>query len=279
MILLQDYLKKQLPVFRLITDCAGVLLGRNAINYAPTPEEMQRLDDGAKEIKKNLLQMEKDAEEQVRIYGKKVKETNVRNKQLLDQISSNYAEFDRLKEKQAAEEIELARISREAEKENADLEQKKKEFADYKRQQEEALRTREKKRKEAEKWCWVPGYNIYLACDYAVEISNGKVETLERQCNDCKKAMEQFGQKAAVSKKKIAEITGKRDLLATQCDELNRKSSELQNMLAEYKKQLIYWEDLQMKVSSLKSRLTAGTMAPDDLMELMDTMEMFGEGI
>ena len=50
-------------------------------------------------------------------------------------------------------------------------------------------------------------------------------------------------------------------------------------MIEGHKKQLVYWEDLRIKVESLRSRLKDGTMAPDDLMELMDTMEMFGAGL
>lgn len=279
MILVQDYLKTQLPVFGHIMDCAGILLEKNAMNHAPTPEEMKQIEDGAKEIKENLEQMEKDAEEQVRQYGEKMANADASNRQLMDRISANYAEFDRLKGQQAAEEVELARISREAEKENANLLEKQKEFDDYKRQQEEARRKREKKRKEAAKWCWVPGYNIYLACDYAAEISNGKIETLEHQCSDCKKAIEQFKERAAASENKIAEIKERCNQLSMSCRELECKCSECQKMLAEQKNQLIYWEDLRMKVSSLKNRLQTGTMAPDDLMELMDTMEMFGEGL
>lgn len=279
MISLQDYLKKQLPLFRHITDCAGILLEKNAMNHAPTPEEMKRIEDGAEEIRKNLEKMEKDAKEQVRLYKEKMENADACNRQLMDQISSNYAQFDRLKEQQTAEEIELARISREEEKERGDLEEKQRELNDFKRQQEEARQKREKKRKDAVKWCWVPGYNIYLACDYAVEMSNGKVETLEHQCNDCKKAIEQFGQKVEEYKKSIAKIMERRNELSARCDELNRKSREYQKMIAENKNQLVYWEDLRMKVESLRSRLEMGAASPDDLMELMDTMEMFGEGL
>ncbi|MBD5540061.1 MAG: hypothetical protein HDR00_02535 [Lachnospiraceae bacterium] len=279
MISLQDYLKKQLPLFRHITDCAGILLEKNAMNHAPTPEEMKRMEEGAEEIRKNLEQMEKDAKEQVRLYGEKMENADACNRQLMDQISSNYAQFDRLKEQQTAEEIELAKISREEEKEMADLERKKKELEDYKRQQEEARQKREKKRKDATKWCWVPGYNIYLACDYAAEISKGNIETLEHQCNDCKKAIEQFRQKIEERKNSIVKTTQRRNELSAQCDELTRKSSEYQRMIAEHKEQLVYWEDLRMKVESLRNRLETGAASPDDLMELMDTMEMFGKGL
>lgn len=279
MISLQDYLKKQLPLFRHITDCAGVLLEKNAMNHAPTPEEMKRMEDGAEEIRKNLEQMEKDAKEQVRLYGEKIKNADACNEQLINQLTSNYAQFDRLKEQQTAEEIELARISREEEKERADLEEKQKEYDNFKRQQEEAWQKREKKRKDAVKWCWVPGYNIYLACDYAAEISKGKMETLEHQCNDCKKAIEQFRRKIEERKKSIAKTMERCNELSAQCDELTRKSSEYQKMIAEHKEQLVYWEDLQIKVESLRNRLETGAACPDDLMELMDTMEMFGEGL
>ena len=279
MILLQDYLKKQMPLFKQIMDCAGVLLEKNAMNHAPTPEEMKRIEDGAEEIRKNLEKMEKDAKEQVRLYEEKMKNADACNRQLMDQISSNYAQFDQLKEQQTAEEIELARISREEEKEMGDLERKQKELNDYKRQQEEAQRKKEKKRKDAIKWSWVPGYNIYLACDYAAEISKGKIETLEHQCNDCKKAIEQFRQKIEERKNRIIETAERRNKLSAQCDELTRKCGEYQRMIAEHKDQLIYWEDLRMKVESLRSRLEAGAASPDDLMELMDTMEMFGEGV
>lgn len=279
MILLQDYLKKQLSVFRHITDCAGILLEKNAMNHAPTPEEMKRIEDGAEEIRKNLEKMEKDAREQVRLYEEKMQNADACNRQLMDQISSNYAQFDQLKEQQTKEEIALAGISREEEKERADLERKQRELNDYKRQQEEARQKREKKRKDAAKWCWVPGYNIYLACDYAVEISKGKIETLEHQCNDCKKAIEQFRQKIEERQNSIAKTIERRNELSAKCDELNRKSSEYQRMIAEHKEQLVYWDDLRMKVESLRSRLETGAASPDDLMELMDTMEMFGEGL
>ncbi len=279
MILLQDYLKKQMPLFRQIMDCAGVLLEKNAMNHAPTPEEMKRIEDGAEEIRKNLEKMEKDAKEQARLYEEKMENADACNRQLMDQISSNYAQFDKLKEQQTAEEIELARISREEEKERDDLERKQKELNDFKRQQEEAQRKREKKRKDAAKWCWVPGYNIYLACDYAAEIAKGNIETLEHQCNDCEKAIKQFRQKIEERKNSIAKITERRNELAAQCDELTRKSSECQGMIAEHKKQLVYWEDMRMKVESLRNRLETGAASPDDLMELMDTMEMFGEGL
>lgn len=279
MILLQDYLKKQLPLFRQIADCAGVLLEKNAMNHAPTPEEMKRIKDGAEEIRKNLERMEKDAREQVRLYEEKMNNADACNRQLMDQISSNYAKFDQLKEQQTAEEIELESICREEEKERADLEGKQKELNDYKRQQEEARQKREKKRKDAAKWCWVPGYNIYLACDYAAEISKGKMETLEHQCNDCNKAIEQFRQKIEERKNRIAKMTERRNELSAQCDELTRKGAEYRRMIAEHKNQLVYWEDLRVKVESLRNRLETGAASPDDLMELMDTMEMFGEGL
>lgn len=279
MILLQDYLKKQLSVFQHITDCAGILLEKNAMNHAPTPEEMKRIEDGAEEIRKNLEKMEKDAREQVQLYEEKMQNADACNKQLINQISSNYAKFDQLKEQQTKEEIILEGIRREEEYERANLERKQKELNDFKRQQEEARKKREKKRKDAAKWCWVPGYNIYLACDYAVEISKGKTETLEHQCNDCKKAIEQFSQKIEEHKNNIAKTIERRNELSAKCDELNRKSSEYQRMIAEHKEQLVYWDDLRMKVESLRNRLETGAASPDDLMELMDTMEMFGEGL
>lgn len=279
MTLLQDYLKKQLPVFRHIIDCAGVLLERNAMNYAPTSEELAQMQNNAEEIRQNLEQMEKDAALQAKLYEEKVNSADVCSKQITDRLTASYAEFDRLKEQQTAEEIELERITREAEQERANLAEKQRELDEYRRQQEEARQAREKKRQEAIKWCWVPGYNIYLACDYAVEISNGKVETLEHQCDNCKKAIDEFGNRTRETEKRIEEISRRRNELSAQCEELNRKSRELQGMLGEHKKQLVYWEDMRIKVSDLKSCLSAGSMAPDDLMELMDMMEMFGKGI
>ncbi len=279
MILLQDYLEKQLPVFRHIIECAGALLEKNAMNYAPTPEELAQIQNGAEEIRQNLEQMEKDAAIQAKLYEEKVNSADICIKQTTDRLTAVYAEFDRLKEQQTAEEIELERITRESENERENLAEKQKDLAEYRRRQAEALRAREKKRQEAIKWCWVPGYNIYLACDYAVEISNGKVETLEHQCANCKKAVEEFENRAREAEKRIEEISGRRDELSTQCGELKRKSVEYQEMLLEYKSQLVYWEDMRVKISDLKSRLSAGFMAPDDLMELMDMMEMFGKGI
>lgn len=279
MILVQDYLEKMLPIFKVVIDCAGALLEKNAMNYAPTQEEMEQMQNGAQEIKKNLEQMEKDAAKQVSLYEEKVKNADDTNRQTIEKLTATYEELDRLKEKQTLEEIGLAQVKRETDEEIDNLKRAQKELVDYRRKQEEAVRAIEKKRKEAIKWCWVPGYNIYLACDYAVEACNGNVESLEHRCNDCQKSVEQFEQRAKTYREKLDEITKRRDGLSAQCEELKEKSKHLQEVLAEHKKQLVYWEDMRVKVSDLRSRLQAGSMAPDDLMELMDMMEMFGEGI
>lgn len=279
MISVQDYLEKMLPVFKIVIECAGALLEKNAMNHEPTKEEMEQLQHGAQEIKNNLEKMEKDAAEQIRLYEEKVKSADESNRQTIEQLTATYVEYDRLKEKQTAEEIGLAQVKREADREIDNLKRAQQELGDYRRKQEETVRAIEKKREEAIKWCWVPGYNIYLACDYAVEACNSNVESLEHRCKDCQKSVEQFEQKAKAYKEKLEEIVKRRDGLSVQCDELSKKSRDLQGELAQHKKQLVYWEDMRVKVSDLKSRLLAGSMAPDDLMELMDMMEMFGEGI
>lgn len=279
MISVQDYLEKMLPIFKVVIDCAGTLLEKNAMNHAPTQEEMEQMQKGAQEIKKNLEQMEKDAAKQVSLYEEKVKSADDTNRQTIEKLTATYEELDRLKEKQTAEEIGLAQVKRETDEEIDNLKNAQKELVEYRRKQEEAVRAIEKKRQEAIKWCWVPGYNIYLACDYAVEACNGNVESLEHRCVDCQKSVEQFEQRAKTYREKLEEIEKRRDGLSAQCDELRQKSRHLQEILSEHKKQLVYWEDMRVKVADLGSRLSAGSMAPDDLMELMDMMEMFGEGI
>lgn len=279
MISVQDYLEKMLPVFQAVINCAGALLEKNAMNHEPTKEEMEQLQHGAQEIKNNLEKMEKDAAEQIRLYEEKVKSADESNRQTIEQLTATYAEFDHLKEMETAEEINLAQVKRETDREIDNLNRAQKELGEYRRRQEETVRAIEKKREEAIKWCWVPGYNIYLACDYAVEACNSNVESLEHRCKDCKKAIEQFEQKAKAHTEELEMIVRRRDALSVQCDQMNKKSQALQGELAQHKKQLVYWEDMRVKVSDLKSRLLAGSMAPDDLMELMDMMEMFGEGI
>ena len=279
MISVQDYLEKMLPVFQAVINCAGALLEKNAMNHTPTQEDMEQIQKGAQEIKNNLEKMEKDAAEQVRLYEEKVKSADESNRRTIEQLTATYAEFDHLKELEAAEEVSLAQVKRETERELDNLQRVQQELNDYRRRQEETVREIKRKRQEAIKWCWVPGYNIYLACDYAVEACNSNVESLEHRCRDCKKAIEQFEQKAKAHTVELETIVKRRDALSVQCEQLNKKSQDLQRELAQHKTQLVYWEDMRLKVSDLKSRLLAGSMVPDDLMELMDMMEMFGEGI
>lgn len=272
----QMFLQNRQVVERIIM-AAGATLEKHAMNHAPSGEEMQQMQGRMEEITENLTTLERQAQEQIQAFEAEQNALTRQCDMLIREREKLFARLDEVGERRSDLLIQLAReeaLLREQEYLCMQAVEERDRLEEEVRRVEAEARKREK---ELKKWCWVPGYNVYLAVDTLVKDYNSRIE---KAVKNCKEKQQEYEKREFV----LREIQNRLNEIESELErcknEINAKIEEIQKitaMLEETKKELIRWDNVRIRLGKLKSKMSAGAVSPDTLLEVLVTMDEYSE--
>lgn len=275
---MEQFLKSKDGLLKLIYQTLAAAAEKNAMNCVPTEQEVQQMQDNALEIRKNLNDMLVEVSTKIVQYEGNLQQKTVACTRLTQELTDTYENMDGIRKAQADLSAVIAQNRcREYQylREYDDACRKQKEMEERK---EQKIREKEEKRKKAIKYCWVPGYNIYLGIDLALDDCEGQLRLLNSKCTQIQNEINELRNKAEASKRDLDENNRRYEQLERQEIEIREKIRETEAGMAALKREIVKWEDLKLRLADLHSRIEAGNMAPDCLMETLDLLEMLRSG-
>ncbi len=275
---LQEYLKEAKPVFSSIVEILSLMLEKHAMNHAPDEEELRRMQAAMDEVKQNLSKIQSEVKRQIEDCTGRYEKACEESREKIDRRAQLYDKADALSRKQAEQEVRLAEAERVAlEYENLS-EQARQECERLEQRKNDLKREAEEQNEKLKKWWWVPGYGQYLAFD---KLFND-LESSERCARDNydreKEKYEERKKQACREQENAALLKDQKDMVDHQCAGLNEEIKKINGEIDDWKRQLVYWEDMQQQVTILEVKLSAGKASPDVIMEALDMIDMFMEG-
>jgi len=276
---LKEYLKILHPVFDEIAEKTGFLLARHAMNHEPTKEELQKMQSAMQEVADNLSEMSGQAQEQITEYSRQLEASYEKSKEMIEHLTELYAQSDQICKQQAEQEICLAEANRVALECKEMADRAREEWSNLESEKQKYTEKAKKQNKNLKKWCWVPGYNVYLAFDKLLNDYEARVKSARKKSEEKNREYVVKQENADREQKKVIELNRQKKEIDDRCSQLNQEIYALNTDIEAQKKQLIYWEDMKQRVSDLESKLSTGKASPDVLLEVLEMMNMFKEGI
>lgn len=263
-------------VFDAVSAAASSLMEMNAMNVSPTEEESVRLQSVFEEITGHIRRLKTDAEDKVREYSVKKEESAAISQGITEEYTKMQERLLLLEKENADARIKWVQKGAEKEEFERKCRESEAELEDIVRRRDAEVEKTRKKRKELQKWFWVPGYGIYLAIDTLVNEFNNKISSLNARLerershrDDLEREYHAASCEMEKRKLEMESIRGRIEKQLAQAEHLNAK-------IRDYKAQLLCWEDFYMQMSRLEAKLKAGTNSPDMLYEVVELMEAFG---
>lgn len=216
------------------------------------------LDDILKTLKKlETLAAEKAAEMNI-----KTNQTEVLLEKNIDKINVYYQEIQQVEHERGELEIAYAGLSEQLKQDEIALHNYEHTLDQLRNQLDEAHHRERKARAELEKWCWVPGYGIYLLVDYqqAVDDLNCKIKSVMGQANQLRNRMnqleagrQQINSTCWENRQMVKTINEKVAACKKEQEKLLEDQKELRDALLQWQAQSLYFRLLQEKLSSYQT--------------------------
>lgn len=275
---LKKYLADCQNQFAFISQIIGSLIEKHAMNCVPTDEEMQKLQENTAEIEKNLEKMNADVTQQINTYRNNLDQKAKECAGLTKELTDTYAETDQIKERQMALSSAIEENRRSADYCHMELCRVNNERMELEEQKRKAIQQREEKRSKANKYWWVPGYNIYLGIDLALDDCSEKLQVLSRECDRKQGEIDQFHNDAERFHRELEEKNREYDGLKCKSENLLKHIEAVNENIARTKQEILRWEDMGQRVSELQSKIKAGNMTPESLLDVLNLLEMLKSG-
>ncbi len=275
---LKKYLADCQNQFSFISQIIGSLIEKHAMNCVPTDEEMQKLQENTAEIEKNLQKMNADVTQQINTYRNNLDQKAKECAGLTKELTDTYAETDQIKERQIALSSAIEENRRSADYCHMELCRVNNERMELEEQKRKAIQQREEKRSKANKYWWVPGYNIYLGIDLALDDCSEKLQVLSRECDRKQGEIDQFHNDAERFHRELEEKNREYDGLKCKSENLLKHIEAVNENIARTKQEILRWEDMGQRVSELQSKIKAGNMTPESLLDVLNLLEMLKSG-
>lgn len=111
------------------------------------------------------------------------------------------------------------------------------------------------KRKNLEKWSWVPGYNVYLLIDYEVDSDVQKQDSLRNELSRINNSRDQLN--FEVEKLKISMKATNQSIsnLSAEINELNNKLLVTIESIDKVNRDIIQWQELRLYYGNMRAKL------------------------
>jgi len=262
-------------IFEAISFTASSLMEMNAMNVAPTEEESARLQASFGEIAGHIHQLKEDSQEKIKEYTARKEESAAASEASIKEYTRMQENLLRLEKENADARVDLAQKSTEKDEYERACRKSEAELADLQRRREKEIRKSEEKQEKLKKWCWVPGYGLYLAIDTLINVFDNEIGSLTRRLGEERQRLSTFAEQYNKASREVAERERQIEAVKARMQDQSRQMEQQNAIIDKYKKQLVYWEDFHIQVSRLESKLTTGENSPDMLYEVVELMEAF----
>lgn len=235
----QDYLRNLREFLKPAQNMIGMPLEKNAMNYVPTEQEAGQMQGQIAQVSAGLEEMERTARGNAEAYREKCERYAIEGQKLSEAYTALCGTLDNMVKKLSEKQAESAK--RQAEMENVR----------YVAQCAQVEKKKLERRKST-------------GADYRAVLQNimdreKQIQEMERQYRDGWNVLMKLREEESRIRREKEENEGQQ-----------KKTLE---QLEKAKEEMCYWEEMAMKMQKLKSRLSASTLSPDTLLEVMELLE------
>ena len=269
------YLGTMRTIFEAVSAAASSLMEMNAMSVAPTEEEREQLQASFKEIAGHIHQLKEEAQGKIEEYSARKEESAIASEESAQEYTRMQESLIQLERKNAEAKVDLAQKNAEKDEYQRACKKSEADLAELTRRRDEEVRKAGKKKENLKRWFWVPGYGLYLAIDTLANELNNDIGALTRRLEEERGRLSSLAGQYEMISREVAGRSRQIELVRDRMQELSRHMERQNDIVAMYKKQLLYWEDFHMQVSRLESKFRTGENSPDMLYEIVELMEAF----
>lgn len=262
-------------IFSEISAIASSLMQVNAISIVPTEEESAQLQASYDEIADHIRQLKIEAQERIEAYNARKESSAVSSEASMKEYAQMQESLILLEKENAEARIALAQKNAEKEEYEMACRKSERELADISRRRDEEISKSKKKKKDLNKWFWVPGYGLYLAIDTLVNELNNEIGSLTRRLEEERRRRDTLDEQYRKISREVEERNQRAEMIRDRMTDINGQMEQQTAVLASCKEQLLYWEDFHMQIARLESKLRSGERSPETLYEVVELMEAF----
>ena len=262
-------------IFSEISAIASSLMQVNAISIVPTEEESAQLQASHDEIADHIRQLKIEAQERIEAYNARKESSAVSSEASMKEYAQMQESLILLEKENAEARIALAQKNAEKEEYEMACRKSERELADISRRRDEEISKSKKKKKDLNKWFWVPGYGLYLAIDTLVNELNNEIGSLTRRLEEERRRRDTLDEQYRKISREVEERNQRAEMIRDRMTDINGQMEQQTAVLASCKEQLLYWEDFHMQIARLESKLRSGERSPETLYEVVELMEAF----
>lgn len=273
-----EYLKRTLDnILPAMTAMIPAMLEKNAMNVAPSEADIQQMQNQMKMIKDNLEKMYSEAAAQTLAYKEEYEQKYKKSQELLQMQENLYRAVDESKDQKRELESQLERANREMQQIQLDMNAAEAELRKLGDEMQSAIKKKREKQEKLEKWCWVPGYGLYLGIDMLTDDLDAQIKGKEAKRQQVKRLLDEKYHMKNQSAEELNAIGSRIENQEKQISENNTNILQITEELRKTKYQIVCLEDLSRQLQDLNSKLCVGKSSPDMLMEVMNMLEGIGE--
>ena len=262
-------------IFSEISAIASSLMQVNAISIVPTEEESAQIQASYDEIADHIRQLKIEAQERIEAYNARKESSAVSSEASMKEYAQMQESLILLEKENAEARIALAQKNAEKEEYEMACRKSERELADISRRRDEEISKSKKKKKDLNKWFWVPGYGLYLAIDTLVNELNNEIGSLTRRLEEERRRRDTLDEQYRKISREVEERNQRAEMIRDRMTDINGQMEQQTAVLASCKEQLLYWEDFHMQIARLESKLRSGERSPETLYEVVELMEAF----
>ena len=262
-------------IFSEISAIASSLMQVNTISIVPTEEESAQLQASYDEIADHIRQLKIEAQEKIETYNARKESSAVSSEASMKEYAQMQESLILLEKENAEARIALAQKNAEKEEYEMACRKSERELADISRRRDEEISKSKKKKKDLNKWFWVPGYGLYLAIDTLVNELNNEIGSLTRRLEEERRRRDTLDEQYRKISREVEERNQRAEMIRDRMTDINGQMEQQTAVLASCKEQLLYWEDFHMQIARLESKLRSGERSPETLYEVVELMEAF----
>lgn len=251
------------------------MLQKNSIHMNLSNEEIARMEKQYQSILESLEMLRAQADDNRNRVHCIFNEKKLQCDQLSQKLPSLYTELEVLLQRN--NELESIYESRKAAYEayNTTYASKREAYENAKRALDEARRKAEEQNKELKKYCWAPGYGLYLAFKKLLNDRENDAEAAKGEFYVAEERLHTLKNDIRIAEHDFYASKSDRETVQGMYDEMKKTIAKTQGQLHQMKVEMVHCELILSEANALYNKIKNASLSPDEIIAMQaDLIEL-----
>lgn len=244
------------------------MLQKNSIHMDLSNEEIARMEKQYQSILNSLELLRAQADDNrnrvYRIFNEKKSQCD----QLSQKLPSLYTQLEVLVQRNNEQKSIYEGRKAAYEAYNATYASKREAYEHAQIALDEARRKAEEQNKKLKKWCWVPGYGIYLAFDKLLNDKEIDAEAAKREFYAAEERLHTLSDSIRIAEHDFQASKSDKETVQGTYDEMKKAITKVQGQLHQMKVEMVHWELILSEVNALYNKIKNASLSPDEIIAM-----------